>query len=138
DFWARREASNLGPPLGPGYRQRYEDLRRLADETYDGWRQDAGRMVIRWGEPSDVFKPESAGTFRDLEIWTYTNMGRSGQQQARFFFYRPAPGVPRKLWTITDRERDLLLSGSCRKSLEEMAADCTPRRGDTCFSSPDR
>jgi len=138
DFWTRRESNNLAAPLGPGYRQRYEELRRLADEKYDGWRQDAGRMVIRWGEPADVFKPESAGTFRDLEIWTYANMGGSGQQRVRFFFYRPGPGVPRKLWTITDRPQDVIVPGSCRKSFEDMAFDCMAKLGDPCFPSPDR
>jgi hypothetical protein len=41
DFWARRENPGLPPPLGPGYRDRYAELRRAADEKYDGWRQDA-------------------------------------------------------------------------------------------------
>jgi hypothetical protein len=41
DFWSRRETLGLPPPLGPGYRDRYAELRRAADEKYDGWRQDA-------------------------------------------------------------------------------------------------
>src|SRR6202008_4944753 len=53
-FWERRERPGLGFPLGPGYRERYDTLRRLADEVFDGWRQDAGRMVLRWGEPASI------------------------------------------------------------------------------------
>src|SRR5215468_8037233 len=46
NFWDRRERSDLPAPLGPGYRYRYEELRRAADEKYDGWRTDAGKMVL--------------------------------------------------------------------------------------------
>ncbi len=61
EFWERRELPDLPFPLGPGYRFRYEELRRLADEKYDGWRQDAGRMVLRWGEPASILKPRCSG-----------------------------------------------------------------------------
>src|SRR5438132_8863512 len=54
EFWKRREADGLPPPLGPGYRRRYEELLRLANEKYDGWREDAGRMVIAHGEPASI------------------------------------------------------------------------------------
>ena len=54
EFWQRRELPGLPPPLGPGYRHRYEELRELADREYDGWREDAGRMVLRWGEPAAI------------------------------------------------------------------------------------
>src|ERR1700686_4263352 len=57
DFWSRRDKSDLPQPLGPGYRDRYEQLWRLAEEKYDGWRKDAGRMLLRWGEPSEIFRP---------------------------------------------------------------------------------
>src|SRR5262249_33927387 len=93
DFWERRERQDLQPPLGPGYRYRYEELRRLADDVYDGWRQDAGRMVLRFGEPASIEKAKDCGeTFRDLEIWTYAR----GQlpQGSRYFFYRPTMGAP--------------------------------------------
>jgi hypothetical protein len=42
DFWARRERPDLPQPLGPGYRERYDELWRLAQEKYGGWRNDAG------------------------------------------------------------------------------------------------
>ncbi|HEY6049821.1 MAG TPA: GWxTD domain-containing protein, partial [Thermoanaerobaculia bacterium] len=60
-FWQRRELPGLPPPLGPGYRHRYRELRELVDSRYDGWRSDAGRIVIRFGEPSDVLKPNCQG-----------------------------------------------------------------------------
>lgn len=66
DFWARRERPGLVAPLGPGYRMRYADLRRLADERYDGWKQDAGRMVLRWGEPDSVQRPACSEIFREV------------------------------------------------------------------------
>lgn len=133
DFWARRETANLPPPLGPGYRHRYEELRRLAEEKYDGWRQDAGRMVLRWGEPVAVFKPScTRETFRNLEVWTYNNQSGAGRQAAHFIFYRSSPGAPRKLWTIATRDSEVLQPNSCRKSLDELAGDCAPRFHDPC------
>src|SRR5207237_4121603 len=56
DFWARRERPGLPQPLGPGYRDRYEELWKLAQEKYGGWRSDAGRMLLRWGEPPDILQ----------------------------------------------------------------------------------
>jgi GWxTD domain-containing protein len=91
-FWERREQSSLQAPLGPGYRYRYQELRQLADEKYDGWRNDAGRMVLRWGEPAEILQPKCDETFRDLEVWIYTNMGNSGRTSARYIFYGPQRG----------------------------------------------
>src|ERR1700694_2200240 len=97
EFWARRERTHLPAPLGPGYRQRYEELRQLADATYDGWRSDAGRMVLRFGEPGSLDKTSGCErTFRDLEIWTYNNI--PGRGSLRQFFYRPTSMAPRTLW----------------------------------------
>ncbi|MDQ2871430.1 MAG: GWxTD domain-containing protein, partial [Acidobacteriota bacterium] len=133
EFWARRERQNLAFPMGPGYRQRYEELRQLADTTYDGWRNDAGRMVLRYGEPGSLDKVAGCDRmFRDLEIWTYTNLpGRGTMKQ---FFYRPAPMAPRKLWTVGTRDSDVFQPGSCRKNFEELANDCNPgmNANDTC------
>ncbi len=84
DFWARRETPNLPQPLGPGYRDRYEELWRLAQEKYSGWRNDAGRMLLRYGEPAEIFQPACGGeeVFNGLEVWTYNNMGFSGRVPA--------------------------------------------------------
>jgi len=132
DFWARREKPNLPPPLGPGYKIRYEELRRLADEKYDGWRQDAGRMVLKYGEPV-IEKVEScSNVFRDLEIWAYSGMGTSARGSARYLFYRPMPLAPRKLWTIGTSNRDVFAPNSCRKSFAELAGDCNPQPRDLC------
>lgn len=125
EFWAHRETPNLHPPLGPGYRVRYEELRRLADEKYDGWRQDAGRMVLRYGEPAGVESPKCKQTLRDLEIWTYPNSA-SGRGTVRHIFYRLAPGAPRKLWTVGTADSDLFTPGSCRKKIEDLDYDCNP------------
>ena len=122
-FWERRERSDLQPPLGPGYRYRYEELRRQADEVYDGWRQDAGRMILRFGEPASVDKAKDCGeTFRELEIWTYN--GGTLPRGSHYFFYRPFPGGPRKMWTMMDRQSDVFLPNACRKSFDELVADC--------------
>ena len=134
EFWARRERTSLPAPLGPGYRQRYEELRRLADATYDGWRSDAGRMVLRYGEPGSLEKVAGCDrTFRDLEIWTYANL--PGRGTMRQFFYRPTPLAPRKLWTVGTRDSDVFQPGSCRKSFQELANDCNPPPSDRCYGS---
>jgi Ca-activated chloride channel family protein len=134
EFWQRREKSNLAPPLGPGYRHRYAELRRLADEKYDGWRKDAGRLVLRWGEPASVDKLEGCGeTFRDLEIWTYNSLGASGRNMEKHFFYRPAGQGARRLWTVGTRNEEVFQPNSCRKSFDELGRDCSPALGDPCF-----
>ena len=131
-FWERRERTGLPQPLGPGYRYRYEELRGLADSKYDGWRTDAGRMVLRWGEPAEIFVPKTCGeTFRDLEVWTYTNTGNSGLGTRKFIFYRPTPG-PRRLWNITVRDSDVFLPNSCRQNFDALAADCQTVLADRC------
>jgi Ca-activated chloride channel family protein len=136
-FWARREKTGLPSPLGPGYRQRYEELRHLADEKYDGWRQEAGRMVLRWGEPTSIEQAKSCSPthLRDLEIWTYNNLGGSGRLTEHYFFYRPSMGSPRKLWTIGTRDSDIFEPGSCRKSFPELNADCNPGLVDPCMAA---
>jgi hypothetical protein len=74
EFWQRRERPDLQPPLGPGYRGRYEELRRLAEEKYDRWPNDAARLVLRYGEPSSIDtlqecnETTGTATFRNLEI----------------------------------------------------------------------
>ena len=132
EFWERRERVGLNPPMGPGYRQRYEELRQLADSQYDGWKNDAGRMVLRYGEPASVQTFDGCqSVFRDLEVWTYPQFG--GRQGTwRFMFYRPYLGMPRKLWTTATPDSDVFAPGSCRKKFSELAFDCTPVSGDRC------
>ena len=135
DFWQRRERDGLPAPLGPGYRHRYRELRRIADESYDGWRSDAGRMVIRLGEPSEKLRPLDCGeTFRDLEIWTYDEAGTTARTRTRYMFYRIATGFPLRLWTAQTRNEDVFVRDSCRKNFDQIALDCAaPRRGDLCW-----
>ncbi len=134
EFWARRERENLPPPLGPCYRQRYEELRRLADETYDGWRTDAGRMVLRFGEPDALDKVDSCEQmFRGIEIWTYANRG-GGRGSKKHIFFRPSLMAPRKLWTTGTPDSDIFVPGSCRKRMDELYLDCRPQAQDTCAS----
>ncbi len=137
-FWERREQSSLPAPLGPGYRYRYQELRQLADEKYDGWRNDAGKMVLRWGEPAEILQPKCDETFRDLEVWIYTNMGNSGRTSARYIFYRPQSLAPRRLWNTTVRNEEVFLPNSCRKSFDDLAKDCRPVLGDRCPTCQDR
>ncbi|HYK43276.1 MAG TPA: VWA domain-containing protein [Thermoanaerobaculia bacterium] len=130
EFWERREAQGLPQPLGPGYRNRYEELRALADSKYDGWRSDAGRMVLRYGEPADINKVEGCDrTFRDLEIWT-VNTGMRGA--SKYIFYRPTFNAPRKMWVVGTNESDVFAPGSCRKRFSDLSLDCTPQAGDPC------
>src|SRR5439155_7139613 len=92
EFWKRRERSGLVFPLGPGYRRRYEELLRLADEKYDGRREDAGRMVIVHGEPASINALEDCqDMFRDLQVWTYRGPTAGNSGELQYFFYRRAP-----------------------------------------------
>jgi Ca-activated chloride channel family protein len=136
EFWARREKPGMIPPLGPGYQARYEELRRLADEKYDGWRNDAGRMVLRYGEPADINVVTSCSEiFRSLEIWTYTGMGTAGIGKARYLFYRPygASTGPRRLWTVGTNDDQIFTPNSCRKTFSDLRFDCgTVSINDKC------
>jgi len=141
EFWKRRERDSLRLPLGPGYRYRYTELRQLAQSQYDGWPHDAARMVLRYGEPAAINKLESCGetgasqTFRNLEIWTNNTQSAIASQTRHYFFYRRTPQEPRRLWTVGTPDSDVFAPGSCRKHFPELAADCTPQRGDPCFGA---
>jgi Ca-activated chloride channel family protein len=136
EFWKRREKDTLALPMGPGYRQRYEDLRRAADEKYDGWRNDAGRMVIRFGEPASVQTFEMCKrTLKDVEVWTYNAVGREARSTNRYIFYRRAPKQPRVLWTYGTADGEVFAPGSCRKTFEDLARECAPQQGDPCIGS---
>jgi len=127
EFWKRREESSLLFPLGPGYRGRYEELLRVADEKYDGRREDAGRMVIVHGEPASVEALEDCqDMFRDLQIWTYRGTTAGNRGELRYFFYRRSPQAPRKLWDVTVPDSDVIQPGACRKRFADLKIDCTP------------
>jgi Ca-activated chloride channel family protein len=135
-FWARREKTNLDAPLGPGYRHRYQELREAVDTKYDGWRSDAGRMVLRWGEPVSIEEVKDCSptaSFRNLEIWTYTNRTGMNRATEHWLFYRSMELAPRKLWTMGTRDSEIFEPGSCRKSFPELNADCSPPLGDRCM-----
>jgi len=137
EFWRRREKEGLEHPMGPGYRQRYEELRLLADEKYDGWRNDAGRMVLRWGEPTSLEEVKDCGPtrLRDLEMWTYANRG-AGRLKDFHFFYRPNPLAPRRLWTLAVANTDVFDPDSCPKSFGKLAAACHGGFQGSCLVCP--
>jgi GWxTD domain-containing protein len=127
EFWKRRERDGLVFPLGPGYRQRYEELLRLADEKYDGRREDAGRMVLVHGEPASINALEDCqDMFRNLQVWTYAGPTAGNRGELQYFFYRRSPLAPRKLWDVTVPDSDVFQPGSCRKSFDQLYVDCTP------------
>ncbi|HLN59332.1 MAG TPA: GWxTD domain-containing protein [Thermoanaerobaculia bacterium] len=133
EFWKRRERDGLAPPLGPGYRHRYEELLRIADQTYDGRREDAGMMVIAHGEPGSIETLDDCrDMFRDLEIWTYTEPSPGISGAKRYFFYRRSAGEARKLWTVADPESDVFQPGSCRKNFSDLSWDCRQSKDDPC------
>ena len=132
-FWKRRERDGLAPPLGPGYRHRYEELLRIADQTYDGRREDAGMMVIAHGEPGSIETLEECrDMFRELEIWTYTEPAPGISGAKRYFFYRRSAAEARKLWTVADPESDVFQPGSCRKNFSDLSWDCRRSKDDPC------
>jgi GWxTD domain-containing protein len=127
EFWKRRERDGLVFPLGPGYRRRYEELLRIADEKYDGRREDAGRMVIVHGEPASINALEDCqDMFRDLQVWTYRGPTAGNRGELQYFFYRRAPLAPRKVWDVTVPDGDVFQPGSCRKHFDDLYIDCTP------------
>jgi Ca-activated chloride channel family protein len=133
EFWKRREREGLPYPMGPRYRERYAELRRIADDQYDGWRHDAGRMILRYGEPTALKKlDDSCGRqFNNLEIWVYQDsaMGRSAM---KFFFYRRSSVEPRKMWDVSVPQEEVFAHGSCRKTFEGLSLACRPQMGDPC------
>ncbi len=135
EFWQRRERDNLQPPLGPGYRYRYEELRRLADSQYDRWPNDAATMVIRYGEPADIMKVVGCDqVFREgLEIWTYNMVGTLSYQTRRYIFYRRSLMEPRQLWTVGTPESHVFAPMSCRKTFQELVNDCVQTPFDPCL-----
>jgi len=126
DFWARRERTDLPQPLGPGFRERYEQLWNLAQEKYGGWHNDAGRMLLRWGEPAEIFAPVSCGeeVFNGLEVWIYNNLGYSGHGSAKYIFYRRFLNGPFNLWTLIDGDSGVFTQNSCRRSFASLRRDC--------------
>jgi hypothetical protein len=134
-FWKRRERDGQLPPLGPGYRYRYADLRELADSVYDDWPNDAASMVIRYGEPADLRSIEGCGkTFLDgLEIWTYNHSSALGFRTQRYLFYRRSLGEPRRLWVFGTPASEIFAPNSCRKNYPELINDCTVPPMDKCF-----
>ncbi len=124
-FWARREQPNLAPPMGLGYRHRYAELRQLADEKYDGWRNDAGRMVIAHGEPAGIDELNECGdTMRNLEVWTYAGLGGSGRGRAQHLFYRPSMAGARRLWHTGIPESELYAPGQTPLTVAEQVQEC--------------
>jgi len=119
EFWGRRERDGLTPPLGPGYQSRYGHLREVAAEEYDGLSSDAGRMVVRLGEPAAIELLNGCSeVFRQGEIWTYP--AGSSSREIRHLFYRPSFGAPRRLWLRGDTE--IFQTASCIASFDQACA----------------
>lgn len=135
EFWQRREKPGLAEPLGPGYRSRYEGFRDLAVHTYGGVLSDAGRIVVRRGEPLSVREFTNCdGVFRQITVWTYRTVSSSGSMQGEttFLFYRPSFGGPLKLWYPGILERDLLLPASCAATVETACAMASNPAAASC------
>ncbi|HEY7369298.1 MAG TPA: VWA domain-containing protein, partial [Thermoanaerobaculia bacterium] len=133
EFWKRRERDGLPAPMGPFYRRRYEELRRLADEKYDGWREDAGRMVLRYGEPAGIQElgDSCESQFRNLEIWTYVDSALA-RGQMKFFFYRRSSVEPRRMWDMSVPHSEVFNPGACRKRFDDLVYACRPVLQDPC------
>jgi GWxTD domain-containing protein len=127
-FWERREREGLIAPLGPGYRDRYEELWKLAVTRYDGWRRDAGRALIRWGEPDEILTPDCPGetVFYGLEVWTYRFLGASGRRSMKLIFFRKFFNGPFHLWSLDIGNTGVFADGQeCRRSFKDLLqGDC--------------
>ena len=121
EFWKRREEKGLTFPLGPGYRNRYDEYRELAKSTYDGIGSDAGNVVIRRGEPDNVEEYRDCNdVFRNVEVWTYGRArGNTTQTSLQLVFYRPTMGAPRKLWYPALPDQEILAPSACLRSIAE-------------------
>lgn len=140
DFWARREKDDLPRPFGSGYRDRYEEMWKLAEEKYDGWRHDPGRILLRWGEPTDILKPSCGGedVFYGLEVWTYSFVGSSGRDTLKFILYRKFRNGPFWLWSEGVRNWEVFVGLPCRRSFSALSKDCVLAPGDDCAMCEDR
>jgi GWxTD domain-containing protein len=108
EFWKRREQQGLTWPLGPGYRNRYEEYREAAKTTYDGIGSDAGNVVIRRGEPDNVEEFRDCNeVFRNVEVWTYGRArGNSHADSMQLVFYRPTMARRASSGTRASRTRN--------------------------------
>ena len=121
EFWSRREREGLRAPLGPGYQARYGHLREIAAEEYEGVNSDAGRMVVRLGEPASIEELMSCSeVYRQAEIWSYPNGSSSGSREIQHLFYRPGFGASRRLWLPGDR--GIFQTASCLASFDQACA----------------
>ena len=136
EFWKRREQTGLPAPLGPGYRNRYEQLREAANSVYGGILTDPGRLVVRQGEPDAVNEyPECSNVFREIAVWTYGRAG-PGKPTREYIFYRSGPETPWKLWYPGIPDRDVLAPSSCLKTVSTacrpVGSPGDPGAGDGC------
>jgi Ca-activated chloride channel family protein len=98
EFWRIREKEGLKAPFGPGFKNLYEQRLALANEKYDGWRSDAGRIVLARGEPLQVVSIDCPDVYRPIEVWTLA-AAPDKTSTLTLIFYRDFAGGPRKLWT---------------------------------------
>jgi hypothetical protein len=108
-FWARREQPNLQPPLGPGYRTRYEHLRELAAD-FDGL---PTTPASSWSARASRTRSSSARTATDLpavEVWTYTQPGAAWRRR-RSTSLRPSPAPPPARYSAIP-QREVLASSA--------------------------
>ena len=136
EFWKRREQTGLPRPLGPGYRNRYEQLREAASSVYGGILTDTGRLVVRQGEPDAVNEyPQCTNTFREIAVWRYER-GGAGKPSKEYLFYRNGPETPWKLWFPGIPDKDVLAPSSCLRTVAEacrpIGAPASPGAGDGC------
>ena len=123
DFWKRREQPGLPEPLGPGYRNRYEQFREAAATVYGGLSSDTGRMVVLHGEPAGIQEfTDCNNVFRDLALWTYSGSkpGSGLHSEIRYLFYRPSGNSgPWRLWLPMLPDKEILLPSSCLNTIAE-------------------
>jgi len=99
EFWRLREREGLRPPFGPGFKNLYETRLQTANESYGGWKTDAGRIILALGEPANVVEIDCPNVYRPIQVWTMGRMEAVSSTPERLIFYRDFASGPLKLWS---------------------------------------
>ena len=87
EFWQKRDP-DLSTPINE-FREEFYGRLQYANQRYtirsmEGWKTDRGRILIRYGTPSNIEPHLYDRGFKPYELWEYNNI--PGEGQALFVF----------------------------------------------------